>query len=72
VNPGKRKAPEGTGADATTKHHQPESYNTSFGHEGYMRLLGDRVRWLERHRHWWLRTEVGRLQREFIERRDAA
>jgi hypothetical protein len=26
VNPGKRKAPEGTGADATTRHRQPESY----------------------------------------------
>jgi hypothetical protein len=23
---GKRKAPEGTGADAITRHHQPESY----------------------------------------------
>jgi hypothetical protein len=26
VSPGKRKAPEGTGADAITRHHQPESY----------------------------------------------
>jgi hypothetical protein len=26
VSPGKRKAPEGSGADATTRHHQPESY----------------------------------------------
>jgi hypothetical protein len=27
VSPGKRKAPEGTGADAITRHHQPEDYN---------------------------------------------
>ncbi len=26
MSPGKRKAPEGTGADATTRHRQPESY----------------------------------------------
>lgn len=25
MNPGKRKAPEGTGADAITRHHQPET-----------------------------------------------
>jgi len=42
------------------------------GHEGYMRLLADRIRWLERRDHWWLRTEAGRPQRESLERQDAA
>jgi hypothetical protein len=41
-------------------------------HQTYMRGLGRRIRWLERHRHWWLRTEDGRPQREFLDRRDAA
>lgn len=26
------------------------------GHQGYMRLLGDRIRWLERREHWWARS----------------
>lgn len=52
MNPGKRKAPEGTGADAITRHHQPESYTS---HETYMRQLDWRIRWLERHEHWWIR-----------------
>lgn len=67
---GKRKAPEGTGADADTKtYRQPESYPS---HETYMRGLGRRIVWLRSHRHWWLRTEDGRAQREFLDRRDAA
>ena len=42
-------------------------------HETYMRYtLGRRVAWLTDHRHWWLRTEDGRAQREFLDRRDAA
>lgn len=69
MNPRERKAPEGTGADANTRHHQPESYTD---HQTYMRQLGDRIAWLRRHRHWWLRTEAGRPQLDFLERRDAA
>lgn len=37
-----------------------------------MDMLARRIRWLERHRHWWLRTnDPGAIaQREFIARRD--
>jgi hypothetical protein len=69
VSPGKRKAPEGTGTDANTRHHQPESYTS---HETYMRQFGRRIAWLSDRRHWWLRTPEGRSQLEFLERRDAA
>ena len=69
MDSGKRKAPEGTGADASTRHHQPESYTD---HQTYMRQLADRIHWLSDHRHWWLRTPEGRSQLEFIERREVA
>lgn len=46
MNSEKRKAPEGTGADANTT-----------SHDIYMRYtLGSRLRWLDRHRHWWIRS----------------
>jgi hypothetical protein len=41
-------------------------------HEAHMFGIGRRIRWLEHHRHWWLRTEDARHQREFLDRRDAA
>jgi hypothetical protein len=40
-------------------------------HEVYMYGLAQRIRWLERHRHWWLYTSDGRHQREFLNRRAA-
>jgi hypothetical protein len=71
VNPDKRKPPPRTGAYATTRPDQSEAY-TGLDHVGHMRLLDDRIRWLETHRHWWLRTDDGRAQREFLDRRGAA
>jgi len=29
--------------------------NTTVGHDVYMRQLAARIRWLERHDHWWIR-----------------
>jgi len=69
------------GMEGGPAHHRPpedpatakrQALGDSNGHQGYMRGLGRRIRWLERHRHWWLRTEDGRAQREFLDRRDAA
>lgn len=65
---------EGPAADRTqetaTTTNQATGYS-SLGHEGYMRQLESRIRWLSTRRsdgryptHWWLR--------EFIKRRDAA
>jgi hypothetical protein len=62
-------APKGAPEAATAKQ---QTRGDSNGHQGYMRGLGRRIRWLERHRHWWLRTQDGRAQREFLDRRDAA
>jgi hypothetical protein len=55
--PDKRKPGLGTRADATTKtYRQPEAY-LSPPHEVYLRYtLASRIRWLERHRHWWIRS----------------
>jgi hypothetical protein len=38
--------------------------------EAHLRLVVNTIR-REPH-HWWLRTEAGRAQREFLDRRDAA
>jgi hypothetical protein len=78
---GKRKAPEGTGADATTRPNDlPSSIaeNDDSGNgiwvpnhrlhqaEADLRLV---VNTLPRERpHWWLRTWEGRHQRELLER----
>ena len=52
---------------------QSESYSQPVTpHETWMYGLGRRIRWLDHHRHWWLRTEEGQAQREFLDRRDAA
>ncbi len=49
---------EGPAADrtpsATSNANQAAGY-PSLGHEGHMRLLADRIAWLERHEHWWAR-----------------
>lgn len=34
--------------------------SNSTDHERYMNGLAWRIRWLERHRHWWIRTVRGR------------
>lgn len=62
-----RRPPLAGGADAD-HHHRPESYTD---HQTHMYGLAWRIRWLEGHRHWWLRTEAGRSQREFLDRRAA-
>lgn len=46
--------------------------NPFLRHEGYMRLMAARLRWLERRHHWWLRTPEGQSQLEFLQSRDAA
>jgi len=58
VSPGKRKAPEGTGADANTRHHQPEAYTEPpMTREGvYVKSLPLRARHLGSVA-WWLRDQ---------------
>lgn len=51
-----------------TNNQLPELY---LDHQTTMRQLADRIRWLERHRSWWLFTEAGRAQRDFLDRRAA-
>jgi hypothetical protein len=41
-------------------------------HDVVMYGLAWRIAWLQSHRHWWLRTDDGRAQLEFLEGRDAA
>lgn len=69
----------GTPANATTKsYRQPEDYTDP--HTTAMYGMAWRIAWLSRRRlgdgryprHWWLRTENGRAQLEFLDRRDAA
>jgi hypothetical protein len=67
VNPDKRKPGLGTRADATTRPQERESYTDP--HVIAMYGMARRIRWLETHRHWWLRTDDGRAQREFLDRR---
>ena len=70
MNPGQRKAPEGTGADADTKtYRQPEDYTDP--HVTAMYGMAWRIRWLSTRRsdgryptHWWLR--------DFLQQRDAS
>jgi hypothetical protein len=68
-SPDMRRPPMGGGADATSDDLAPESYSS---HATYMRQTADRIHWLHRHRHWWLRAEAGRHQREYLDRRWAA
>jgi hypothetical protein len=58
VSPAKRKAPEGSGADAITRHHQPESYtDPPIIREGvYTKPLPLRARHLPPEC-WWLRDQ---------------
>ena len=63
--------PPGWGANANGyQAESPQAYTDP--HTIGMSQMASRIRWLERHRHWWLRTEDGRAQREFCDRRDAA
>jgi hypothetical protein len=34
---------------------QTPNQHQSNAHESYMRALATRIRWLDRHTHWWLR-----------------
>jgi hypothetical protein len=35
---------------------QTPNQHQSSAHDSYMRALAARIRWLERHRHWWIRS----------------
>jgi hypothetical protein len=65
---GPKAAPGGLAAKPDTRRH----LTPADPHDVYMRQLSRRIRWLERHRNWWLRTEDGQAQREFLDQRDAA
>ena len=65
-------APKGAPEAATAKRQARRHLTPTDPHDVYMFGMAWRIRWLNRHRHWYLRTPEGRAQLEFIERRDAA
>ena len=72
MNPEKAKGPAADRTPrAATNANQAATVYPADRHELYMYGMDWRIRWLQRRRHWWLRTDAGRPQLEFIQRRAA-
>jgi len=56
MGPTRTSAPDETEALERWNHRHPDSTP----HDVYMRQLAARIAWLQRHRHWWIRSIEGR------------